>query len=89
VTQQAVERAPGKLLTDENFREQFFASPELACWEAGFALSPVERGGLARVERGADPAQRSTPQTNQPPLPRSGSAGSRCESARHGKVSQS
>ena len=42
MTQQAVERALGKLLTDENFRERFFAGPELACWEAGFALSPVE-----------------------------------------------
>jgi len=38
VTQQAVERVLGKLLTDENSREQLFASPELACWEAGFAL---------------------------------------------------
>ena len=41
MTQQAVERVLGKLLTDENSREQFFASPELACREAGFALSPV------------------------------------------------
>jgi hypothetical protein len=42
-------RALGKLLTDENFRERFFASPELACWEAGFALSPVELEALSRV----------------------------------------
>lgn len=49
MTQQAVERALGKLLTDENFRERFFASPELACWEAGFALSPVELEALSRV----------------------------------------
>ena len=46
VTQQALERALGKLLTDENFRERFFASPELAYWEAGFALSPVELEAL-------------------------------------------
>jgi hypothetical protein len=49
VTQQAVERALGKLLTDENFRERFFAGPELACWEAGFALSPVELEALSRL----------------------------------------
>ena len=49
MTQQAVERVLGKLLTDENFRERFFASPELACWEAGFALSPVELEALSRV----------------------------------------
>ena len=34
MTQQAVERTLGKLLTDENFRDRFFANPELACWEA-------------------------------------------------------
>ena len=49
MTQQAVERVLGKLLTDENFRERFFASPELACWEAGLALSPVELEALSRV----------------------------------------
>jgi hypothetical protein len=49
VTQQAVERALGKLLTDENFRERFFASPELACWEVGFELSPVELEALLRL----------------------------------------
>jgi len=49
VTQQALERALGKLLTDENFRERFFASPELACWEAGFALSPVELEALSQL----------------------------------------
>jgi hypothetical protein len=42
VTQQAVERALGKLLTDENFRERFFENPEAASWEAGLALSPIE-----------------------------------------------
>jgi hypothetical protein len=53
VTQQAVKRALGKLLTDENFRERFFAGPELACWEAGFALSPVELEALSRVSHEA------------------------------------
>jgi hypothetical protein len=53
VTQQAVERALGKLLTDENFRERFFENPEGASWEAGLALSPIELGALARVPRHA------------------------------------
>lgn len=49
MTQQLVERALGKLLTDENFRERFFAGPELACWEAGFALSSVELEALSQL----------------------------------------
>jgi hypothetical protein len=53
VTQQAVERALGKLLTGENFRERFFESPEAASWEAGLALSPIELEALARVPRHA------------------------------------
>ena len=53
MTQQAVERALGKLLTDENFRERFFESPEAASWEAGLALSPIELEALARVPRHA------------------------------------
>jgi hypothetical protein len=53
VTQQAVERTLGKLLTDENFRERFFASPAAACWEAGLTLSPIELEALARVPRSA------------------------------------
>jgi hypothetical protein len=44
-----VERALGKLLTDENFRERFFAGPELACWEAGFSLSTIEIEALSRL----------------------------------------
>jgi hypothetical protein len=49
VTQQAVERTLGKLLTDEAFRERFFANPEAASWEAGFALSPTELEALRRL----------------------------------------
>ncbi len=66
MTQQAVERALGKLLTDENFRERFFASPQLAWWEAGFALSSIEIDALSR-----------SGQTNQPTLPRPRSPGGR------------
>jgi Ribosomally synthesized peptide prototyped by Frankia Franean1_4349. len=51
VTQQAVERALGKLLTDEAFRERFFASPAQACWEVGLSLSPVELEALSQLSR--------------------------------------
>lgn len=47
MTQQAVERALGKLLTDENFRDRFFANPEIATWEAGFTLSSIELEALS------------------------------------------
>jgi hypothetical protein len=53
VTQQAVERALGKLLTDENFRERFFENPEAASWEAGISRSPTELDALSRVSRQA------------------------------------
>ena len=53
VTQQAVERALGKLLTDENLLERFFESPKAASWEAGLALSPIELEALSRVPRAA------------------------------------
>ena len=53
MTQQAVERALGKLLTDENFREGFFENSEAASWEAGLALSPIELEALSRVPRDA------------------------------------
>ena len=42
MTQQAVERALGKLLTDENFRERFFAGPGARVLGSRFAPSPVE-----------------------------------------------
>jgi Ribosomally synthesized peptide prototyped by Frankia Franean1_4349. len=53
VTQQAVERALGKLLTDENFRDRFIANPEIACWEAGCTLSPIELEALSRISHEA------------------------------------
>jgi hypothetical protein len=49
VSQQAVERALGKLLTDETFRERFFATPETAAWEAGLALSSAELEALTQL----------------------------------------
>ena len=49
MTQQPVERALGKLLTDENFRERFLENPEAASWAAGLALSPIELEALSRI----------------------------------------
>ena len=51
MTQQAVERALGKLLTDENFRDRFFTNPEIATWEAGFTLYPPSTPIAGRRER--------------------------------------
>jgi hypothetical protein len=59
VTQQAVERALGKLLTDENFRDRFFTNPEIATWEAGFTLSSIELEALSGLSRPSlDPDRR-------------------------------
>ena len=55
VSQQAVERALGKLLTDEAFRTRFFAAPGTACWEAGLPLSAVEPVAEARELVGRQP----------------------------------
>jgi Ribosomally synthesized peptide prototyped by Frankia Franean1_4349. len=51
MTQQAVEQALGKLLTDEAFRERFFAAPDEACRQAGLTVSSVEVEALARLSR--------------------------------------
>jgi hypothetical protein len=51
VTQHAVERALGKLLTDEGFRERFFVTAVTACRDAGLTLSPTELEALSRVSR--------------------------------------
>ena len=51
MTQQAVEQALGKLLTDQAFRERFFAAPEEACRQSGLTLSSVEVEALAQLSR--------------------------------------
>lgn len=53
MSQQAVERALGKLVIDAGFRERFFANPRAATWEAGLSLSPIEVDALSRLSRGA------------------------------------
>ena len=49
MSQGAVERALGKLVTDDAFRARFFAEPALASLTAGLALSPVELEALAHL----------------------------------------
>jgi hypothetical protein len=51
--QQSVERALGKLVTDEAFRKRFFANPETASWEAGLQLSPMELDALSKLSHEA------------------------------------
>lgn len=49
MTQHAVERTIGKLVTDADFRARFFSGPAAATWEAGLTLSPVELDALAAL----------------------------------------
>ena len=53
MSQPAVERALGKLVTDEAFRKRFFANPETASWEAGLQLSPMELDALSKLSHEA------------------------------------
>jgi hypothetical protein len=49
MSQRAVERVVGKLVTDEGFRNQFFADPEGASVRVGAELSPDELDALTRI----------------------------------------
>jgi hypothetical protein len=53
VSQAAVERTLGKLVTDNQFRASFFTNPTAATWEAGLALSPSELEALASLSPAA------------------------------------
>ena len=53
MTQHAVERTIGKLVTDAAFRTKFFSNPAVATWEAGLTLSPVELEALSRLSSAA------------------------------------
>ena len=49
MSQTAVERALGKLITDECFRGRFFADPAAASFSAGLDLSPAELDALSHL----------------------------------------
>jgi hypothetical protein len=49
VSQRSVERALGKLLTDDRFRERFSREPEAAAVYAGLELTADEIDALMRV----------------------------------------
>jgi hypothetical protein len=49
MSQGAVERALGKLVTDDAFRERFFVEPAVASVIAGLALSRVELEALSHL----------------------------------------
>ncbi len=49
MSQAAVERALGKLITDEGFRRRFFQDPAGASFAAGLELSQAELDALSRL----------------------------------------
>ncbi len=51
MSQRSVERALGKLVTDETFRREFFRDPDRTSLEAGLDLLPEEMDALRRVPR--------------------------------------
>lgn len=53
MSQRIVERAVGKLVTDEGFRDTFFRDPKAASLQAGLELSPEELDALSRIPRAA------------------------------------
>ncbi len=53
MSQRAVERTLGKLVTDEGFREEFFRDPVSATVHAGLELTGEELDALSRIPRAA------------------------------------
>ena len=51
MSQCAVEQVLGKLLTNEDFRHEFFEDPQRACFLFGLKLSPVEMEAVMRIPR--------------------------------------
>jgi len=54
MSQAAVERAIGKLVTDDTFRARFFADPPGASLHAGLELSGAELAALVQFSRRLD-----------------------------------
>src|SRR5260370_35885271 len=61
MSQHAVERTLGKLLTDESFRERFFTTPRETAWAAGLRLSDIELAALSELSRSARGSFSATP----------------------------
>lgn len=53
MSQQAVERTLGKLLTDESFRDRFLTAPRKAALQVGLRLSDIELAALSGLSRSA------------------------------------
>jgi hypothetical protein len=53
MSQRAVERTLGKLVTDEGFRDEFFRNPASATLRAGLDLTGEELDALFRIPRAA------------------------------------
>ena len=53
MSQRIVERAVGKLVTDEGFRNAFFRDPKVACLQAGLELFAEELDALEHIPRPA------------------------------------
>ncbi len=49
MSQAAVERVLGKLVTDESFRARFFLDPAVVSFSAGLELSQAEVDALSRL----------------------------------------
>jgi hypothetical protein len=49
MSQHAVERILGRLVTDEGFRDQFFRDPDGACLHIGAELTAQELEALRRI----------------------------------------
>ena len=53
MSQAAVERTLGKLVTDDGFRRRFFQDPAAASFSVGLVLSPAEVDALSHLPREA------------------------------------
>ncbi len=53
MSQRDVERTLGRLLTNEDFRDEFFLDPARACLTLGIQLTPHEVEALLRIPRPA------------------------------------
>jgi hypothetical protein len=51
MSQPAVERTLGRLVTDEGFRDRFFRNPDGACHHIGAELTGEELEALRRIPR--------------------------------------